>query len=121
MMGITRSTIVIMYFVFLFLANCTLQVKIWVASEMRDLRQAKYICSVLPQLLTVKDCGVAVKHLIGFLPRQPDMGNAVVCPKLGKVLLTLRRAAEAASDLYFRNCAAARFRVQNVNSKSDSS
>ena len=59
----------------------------------------------------VKDCGVAISHLIGFLPKQPDMRNAVVCPKLGEVLLALRRVAEAASDLYFCNPAAERLRV----------
>eukprot|EP00435_Cladocopium_sp_Y103_P036024 s1867_g9.t1 len=70
-------------------------------------QQAKYICSVLPQLLMVKDCGVAINYLIGFLPKPAVIVDAVMCPKLGQVLLALRRVAEAASDLFYCNLAAA--------------
>lgn len=76
------------------------------------LRQIKHISTVLPQLVMVKDCGEAIRHLLGILPPFAQLTRAALDPKLGKILQCLRRLAEAASNAYDGSQAARGFRSQ---------
>ena len=70
------------------------------------LRQVKHISAVLPQLLAVKDCGDAIRHVLGFIPQQEALDRAVFDRDLGKVLICLRQIAEAASNVHSGSWAA---------------
>ena len=70
-----------------------------VISHPNEPRQLKQLSAILPQLLLNKDCGVAIRHMLGFLPDEiylQGRQSAIVCSLTSQYLCTLRRMAEAA-------------------------